>query len=538
MGLRHPLVAIVCISALLAGCLGRAPEPAVLDAGARNDAGPPSILSWHVETALGEARPPDRAPRRPVIVISASVELDATLDAIVLFRGIADDALLDDLERAPLRAATDERRIAVELRALGPVVEARPLVPLEPGTPHVIAVAGWAADASGRTIAEPFTGSFRVASGPSAGAALASAWPADGTFAVPPRLPLVALRFDGDVDGIEHIALRAAGGAAIPARVEDVLCDGIGWADGRCVAVRPDVVLAPGTSHEVIVGEDVRDATGASIGPALIAWSTGPAIGDAPSFVTIACAPDEMDAGVGCALVDDRSIALRVAADGPLRMWLLTADAARSAVAPRGEATLRLDGLVPGAAYDGVLRVVDLAGRERTFSIPIVTEADLPLLSITEVRADPRGAEPSQEYVEIANQGGSPIDLAGFTLSDRADREGDPIARALVLPPGGRALIVADAFDPVDAEDDAVPAGVPLVRIGSSIGSGGITNAGEPLFLRDPLGRRVSAAPPLAAPAPGACIVRVSDDPRVGDAAAFSVDAELGCTPGRPDRLP
>ena len=536
--MRFPRGSIAIVSVLV-GCLSRpASETAPLDAGALPDAGPPSILSFFVRTESGETRELDAAPRRPVVVLEASAPLDPETDAIALFSGSADDAFLDDLARPPLRVSNEARRVAIEVTARGAVIEARPVAPLEVGMPYVIAVGGWATDALGNVIAAPFSGSLRVASGPRAGAALAGAWPADGTFGVPPRLPLIALRFDGEVRGIEDTALATAVGAAVPARVEHVLCEEIGWRDGQCVAIRPDRVLDEGTMHEVIVGDGVRDATGASVGPARIAFQTHDAIAAEPAFAAAGCALDEAELEIGCALVDDRSITLRLAADAPVRLWLFTSSASSSAVAPRGEAAMRLDGLWSGTPYDVILRAIDLAGREQTFSVEITTEADLPLLSITEVRADPRGAEPAQEYVEVTNAGDAPIDLAGFALSDRADREGDLIARAVVLPPRGRALVVADAFDPLDLEDDPAPAGVPLVRIGSSLGSGGLTNAGEPLFLRDGSGRRVSSAPALAAPAEGACIVRISGDPRRGGLDAFAPDAELGCTPGKADRLP
>ncbi len=106
------------------------------------------------------------------------------------------------------------------------------------------------------------------------------------------------------------------------------------------------------------------------------------------------------------------------------------------------------------------------------------------------------------------------------------------------MPPGGRALLVADGFDPSAPDDTPVPPGTVLVRMGTSLGSGGLSNAGEPLFLRDPEGHRVSAAPATPPPRAGVCRVRQVDDPRTGAPGSFGYDAEGGCTPGRPDRPP
>jgi hypothetical protein len=531
----------VALAIALWGCLpeGRpAPTPDASHPGDAADLGP-RILSWAIRGVSGRVYEPTRAPRRPVLVVEASAPVFAEPEPALLLDGALDDALTEDLARAPLRSANEARRVPASVTSRGSTIELRPLVPLVPGAVYVLAVPAWAADASGTKLADPFVATLRVADAPEAGAIVTDAWPADGTVGVPAHLPMVALRFDGEVEGLEAIVLHTVDGPPIPSRRQSVLCELVGWHGGRCLLLRPDGPLAEGTTHHVDVTEDVRDVTGASIGPwrASFRTSGGGAVPE-PSFVPPACALDEDAVAVGCALADDRSLTLRVGADGPLRLWLVTDSASDHAVAPRGEAVLRLERLAPGAAYDAVLRAVDLAGRERAVSLSFETEADLPVVAITEVRADPLGPEPAQEYVEIANLWGRSVDLAGFALSDRADREGDVVARSIDLPPLGRALLVADAFDPVHPDDEPVPGGVPLVRLGTSLAGGGLTNAGEPLYLRDAEGRRLSAAPPLAPPRAGTCIVRTASDPRRGDAAAFAPDAEGGCTPGRADRLP
>src|SRR5690606_15745720 len=152
------------------------------------------------------------------------------------------------------------------------------------------------------------------------------------------------------------------------------------------------------------------------------------------------CALDEVATSSTCVLADDRSLTLRVRADAPVRLWAITDHAADSAVAPRGEATLRLDGLSAGTPYAVTLRAVDLTGRGQTISLARATAADLALLSITEVRADARGPEPQQEYVEVANVGRVPVDLEGLSLTDDAGREGDVVAHPFLLAPGARVL--------------------------------------------------------------------------------------------------
>jgi hypothetical protein len=165
--------------------------------------------------------------------------------------------------------------------------------------------------------------------------------------------------------------------------------------------------------------------------------------------------------------------------------------------------------------------------------VSITTERNLPKLSITEIRTDPLGPEPAQEFVEVMNYGTEQIVLAGFTLSDTVSEPGHPLTTPIALYPGARALLVADTFDADAPLDAPVPAGALLVRVGKSLGTSGLSNAGEPLFLRDPLGRRVSAAPAAKAPRAGACLQRISTDMRSGETGAFGYDGDRDCTPGR-----
>jgi len=244
--------------------------------------------------------------------------------------------------------------------------------------------------------------------------------------------------------------------------------------------------------------------------------------------------------GAGCLRADDDGVYLRVRLNAPARLFLDGDDGTRldAAVAPRGEALLRATGLGPDRAIPARLQVVGFLGHGPTVDLTLETTEPLPAVSIDEVRADPEGPEPDQEYVELWNRGDDPVPLAGLFLADAPDDEGDPLGDdAPVLPPDGRALVVADTFDPAHPADPPVPPGVPLVRIGSSLASSGLSNGGEPLFLRDFERRRLSASPRAPAPRPGRCLIRVADDPRTGAEAAFALTDEGGCTPGAPSPL-
>jgi hypothetical protein len=247
----------------------------------------------------------------------------------------------------------------------------------------------------------------------------------------------------------------------------------------------------------------------------------------------VTCAIDEQPVEMGCALIDDASLTLRLEADEPTIVALRGAAAPVFAVATAGAAILRLSELVPASELALELSLRDSAGNERKQQLELQTLPPLAKISIAEVRADALGPEPQQEFVELLNYGSTPVDLLGFVLEDRVDASGTPIARSLVVAPQTRALLVADGFDASDARDVAPPPGTPLLRVGRALAGSGLSNAGSALFLRDPTGNRVSAAPAVPIPKPGVCTVRTSADMRDGSTHSFEYDAHDTCTPGR-----
>ncbi len=550
--LRLPsLVPLVALLSIPTACLEplaldlRDPPPT--DASRASDAAPTraSIGALTVRDARGGPRPPLQIPRRPRLHLAHAGVLAAAETSVLLLRGAPDDDLLADLATAPLRGDTLARAIASDVTADADALVVTPRDALEPGAPYTLAVTGWLADADGmRALGVPRAFGLRVSASPDDGAARIDSWPPDGAPAVGANLPLLATRFDGRVVGaVDAVFLADAAGVPVPAETRDVPCETLGWGGAHCVAVVPHDALVGSARYALVAGDGLRDSTGAALGRS-DAWFTTAPDPDTTSPAPLpdaVCASDETALAGGCALVDDGSVTLRIRAAEAVRAFLALDDGrtrhAAGVVAPRGTASLALRGLPPDTAHRAMLRLVDAAGLEHTETFDVATSPPLATLAITEIRADARGAEPRQEYVEVVNFGAVPIDLQGFTLADRADAIGDVIPRAFLLPAGARALLVPDAFDPDDPTDDAPAPGVLLVALDGALGTGGLANTGEPLFLRDALGRRVSAAPALAAPGPGICIVRVSLDPRDGALAAFRPDALGGCTPGLPDRV-
>lgn len=495
----------------------------------------PAIAEVRVTDASGRAWSLADAPRRPRVELRWTRPVVAEEAPLLLLSGPPDADLAEDLRALPLRRATEDR-VLDAVADIGPTAwTLRPTGRLAPGGAYTLAVAGPVRD-PGRgerlPTVPPFT--LSVSRSADAGAAAVASWPPDGAAGVPPSVRRVAVRFDGAVDGGPDALAVLGPRGRHGGRSAPVACAAIGWPDGACVAWTPDGALAPGAAYRVELGPDLRDRTGERLPffRATFATTAGPV--PALAFLPRDCSLDERPVPPVCVLADDRSVVVRAELSAPARATLALGARSVLGLAPRGAITLAIEGLAPATEGLATLRAEGLDGRGLEATLPVATTPPLAPLSIVEVRADPLGPEPRQEYVELLNYGAMPIDIQGFTVTDRADAAGDPLPGGRPVQPGQRALVVAAAFDPSDDADPPVPSGALLLRLEGPIGTGGLANRGEPVLLRDAEGRRLSAAPALGAPGPGWCLVRTGDDPRRGREEDFAPDPAGTCTPGRP----
>lgn len=492
---------------------------------------PPRVMGLRVTDARGVPWPVEAVPRRPVLHLDLSEpSWDADPPVWLLF-GPPDDELLEDLRVSPLRAAQRARVVPSRLEATADGCSLVPEARLERGTRLTLAVGAWLrGGGTGLRMGSPWAVELTVSAAPEAGAAAVSSWPADGTGAVPSSLRAAVVRFDGPVHGVsEGVRLRDAEGSPVPGEIRYADCRDEGWPDGWCASVVLYGPLGLGRDYVVEVAEAVHDATGAPVGPWSARFQTAIDLEDEPPALRpLVCALDERAEGELCVLADDTRALVRLQASEPVRVSLSLAGRALLAVAPRGSASLSLIGIPPSTSFAAVLRLEGLGGAVLERSLTLSTSDPLATLAVMEVRSDPLGPEPRQEYVEVLNYGVVPLDLHLVALSDHPGRLGNVVPRPERLAPGQRALLVPDEFDPDDPADPAVPPGVPLVRVGRALGSAGLANAGEPVFLRDPELRRLSAAPAVSTGA-GRCLVRVGDDLRGDDPSLFVVGP---CTPG------
>lgn len=296
----------------------------------------------------------------------------------------------------------------------------------------------------------------------------------------------------------------------------------------------------PGTCPPAEGAVSASEASALALPPPLVVTSTGAPIRLDPSPIAIAsaptpdlaapaCAAGEIAFGPGCARVEDDRLfvtsppialfwSVRTGATGPLHR----------ASAP--SETWALTGLHPSqtAAFD--VATIDLSGDSRAFTLAAVTSPPRPHVVISEVLADPLGAEPAQEWVEIYNDGLAPADLTGHALLDTGGET--PLPPAL-LQPHEYALIVNDAFDPADDADPPPPPAALLLRV-PKLGKSGLKNDGEPLKLASPAGEILSRFPASPKPKPGQSVARIDLSSPDQAASSFVRGTPTPCMPGAP----
>jgi hypothetical protein len=114
-------------------------------------------------------------------------------------------------------------------------------------------------------------------------------------------------------------------------------------------------------------------------------------------------------------------------------------------------------------------------------------------VAVTEILADPNGAEPDQEFVEVHNFGATAVDLSGWMIDDNGDHDGDLLPVGTTLGAGSTGIIVSPDFDPSAGDDPAPASSATIIYLDSSIGTSGLRNSSaETVQLWDAAGVLVS----------------------------------------------
>ncbi len=329
-----------------------------------------------------------------------------------------------------------------------------------------------------------------------------SSWPATGEVASSPQ----RLRMAPGVDGTMDVGAMAGMGASCVHWVADA--DSDADAGERVVVPPPMVQLETGSwvrldPIPIVLGEKEESWVGT-------------------------CSAGQQQAGPACALVlDDRAV---ISASEPWLVGLdLTGEVRVGAVGPDAAWVVR--SLPPSSEVRGQVRVVSVSGGLRDFDIVWMTTEPRARVVINEVMANPVGPEPQQEWVELYNDGALAVVLDGWRFEDAGGGVDLP---DVTLGPGEYGLLVGEGYDG-SSWVDAIPAeGTVFIPV-SSVGTGGLSNAGEPLRLVGPDGSAVSSIPPRVSKHPGGSIVRVRPEAPDGEG-SFGVDLQGG-TPGAANRL-
>ncbi len=254
-----------------------------------------------------------------------------------------------------------------------------------------------------------------------------------------------------------------------------------------------------------------------------------------PALAAVRCFSPEVSAGGVCLVLGGRSAAVRWSLDRPalgrVECAGTTGPLAADSPSVGTDHRLVLSPIAPGVPYSCVVHAANDEGELPVASFGLETADTGPWVAITEVLENPRGAEPTQEFVEIANLDDAPVDLSGWQLADES--AGAPVPEGTVLAPGDVGLFVADGYDPDGAGDPAAAPDCLLVRMGRSLGSMGLRNTGESVFLLDPAGRAVSSYPNTRGALPdGISAVRDPPQSPEADDGAWGESGEGGSTPG------
>jgi hypothetical protein len=240
----------------------------------------------------------------------------------------------------------------------------------------------------------------------------------------------------------------------------------------------------------------------------------------------VACSIGEPWFGACLEVLDDR---VRVTPAAQDLLFALAAPHETVLAARAGTRGLLLRGLTPNTDVELIGSVLASGGGRELFHTRVTTAPARRHLVLNEVLANPAGAEPDAEWLELVNDSDRPCSLSDLWLEDSSGHVQLPDA---VLGPGEIALIVSDRFR-ASGLDVAVPDGVRLLRV-PSLGARGLSNQGEALLLVGPEGV-ISRFPLLAAPHAGFSLARRALDGSDDDPAGFAEQRGVGATPGAPN---
>lgn len=473
-----------------------------------------------VRDAFGAFHAAEAAPRDLELVLRFDEPLPALTEMpALLLRGLFSPSFAARLAAGRVPGALFAAALPLDASPRSPQVGLRTRAPLMPGERYTLL---WLRDDA--SAAFP----LRISESPWLGAGFRESFPGHAEASAPPNLARALVRFDGYVANDLAAHVRLATGSVESAHSERVACESLGLPAGDCLWLVPEHPLAPRTQYELTVEAGLRSPSGAALPAVRVAFTTSAEADHAePRLLSTGCASDELRVEPGiCLLADADHISLRGSVDEPVLVTLAAPPHSVTTLSYAGQ--FAFDRMPVTAASHVLLRLVDLAGNTSELAFVPTPEAARPKIAIDELRNDPIGREPAQEYIELLNSDDRVISLQGFSLTTDAFDQGRTLPDALSLAPGERALVVGPAFDPRDAVDGELPSAVRLAYLDRALS---LPNTGGSLFLRDEQGRRLSTAHFGAPLVPGQCSARLTTRSAGSGRDVFALDPDGGCTP-------
>ena len=506
--------------------------PSCLDPGvSRQDVVIPKI---EVYDFLGHEVARNALPQWPRFRLSAVLS-PPPADLHLLPEALSDD-LLADLSRAPLTKARLRAHVPLAIsrdEADTEISWLQPVQALLPGRHYTLAVPRTAETADLLRGHVPVAIEMQVLAAPAAGARLLASVPAAGEHTVAPELRAVWLAFSGRLSSCAGFQLHRV----VPTQIEPPLalrstataidCQLVDYRADTCCLVTLDEPLATATRYE-IQPTDVQDAYGAPPVGTEVFFRTAERAQAAPLLIASDCEPFEHSVdGELCVRLSDRSVVLRVnAAAGLLTTVELGARTLRRLL-PVGASTLTVSALHPLQTYTGSVAFSTAYGPVERRTFAFTTLAPLPPLHISEVLADPLGAEDRQEYVELNNASDGTVVARGLRLGPSATHAN--LLPELRVAAHARLLLVPSGYDATAPSEPTPPAGAPRVYLAEPLTGNGLNNRGEAIGLWDASGALISQSPAVMA-GEGRCLHRRGDNcNRQADPDDFTID---DCSPG------
>lgn len=467
---------------VIAGCDSRLPVP------------PPAAESRAITVELSPPSSPEAIPRVAHVLLKSAVPAGAKADAVALVLGEVGPRHVDQIAQGEPSDALIERIVPASIIASGDDVWIIPHIALEIGERYDVVVGS-------------LEQTFPLVVDPLAPSPLERLWPPpDISVAEPALFYCGAAQLESEAQGVALFPEGPAGSFEVGSPA---------GAARHCVRFDPEAMSAEGTW---LAPPAIGDA-GLAPGPILV--------GDASGAAPLTCTEVEISLGPGCAEVEDDRFTLRTP-EAPV-LWVISGPGLDLAFATEASSARVIKGLVPASDVALSVETLDAAGTWKGETAMFTTAPSRPHFVLNEVYANPIGAEPDQEWVEIVNDGQVGGDLGGLVLED--------IGGATVLPaawvdPGLMAVVVNDTFS-ADGEYDTAPAtGAALLRV-EKLGKNGLSNSGEPLKLTIADGTVISRFPPLPKPKAGASVMRVT--PEAPDGVESSFVLSTAPTPGAPN---